>query len=120
MFKAITKWDDAHERCAEIQVTSCSLVEVTKEGTPLRVHTLASLFKDTVLKRVNAPVQAPAACAPAAPAAMQVSVELDNYALEQLLAQLKAEATSSSNATNRTKLTSMEIHDRLLAMKIHD
>ncbi|CAM0006612.1 hypothetical protein VPHK436_0018 [Vibrio phage K436] len=123
MFKVTIDWEHAHKQAHSVEVGVNSLVEKDDGGNVLRIHTLHSLFdKDTYpcpLAKVAAaeqpagfPPPTVAPCAPGAPA----KTELNTYKFNDLLAKLKAEANKNNN---HAKLTSMEIHEMLLAMKEH-
>lgn len=119
-----------HPSTSKILINGNTLAQHDKENTvPLRGDTMKGIMQAEV-DRVNkelesrnepkstaAPVQYPSA-APAAPYPTDAGeVKLNAFEFSNLLSSLKQVGTSS--ATNRQVLTHMEIHEKLLAMKVH-
>lgn len=118
-----------HTCTTAIVVESGSLTQVNG-NTLLRVDTMKGIMQEEVdrvnkalYRRKNEPVEAPQPVQyPSAPPAMPPTAEagevkLNAFEFSNLLSSLKQVGTSS--ATNRQVLTHMEIHEKLLAMKVH-
>lgn len=130
MITTKVEWDKAHKKTAKIVIGSSEVIEKDEHGNALRKHTLTSLFdQETLLHPSKSPAgqpcppaqdflpQAPRPPQPAVPGVAQhKTVEVDAYQFEQLLATLKTHATDK-NVRESTKLTLMEVHERLLAIK---
>lgn len=132
MLRVNIDWDKAHKNTVSIRVGSSEVIEKDVAGNALRKHTLTSLFVDESLenpkkanKREPVPAPQPYALAepqppmpqPCAPGVESEPVKLDQRAFDSLLAELRAIANDQRG--NAKPLTGMQIHERLLAMKVH-
>lgn len=128
-----------HPSTSKLVLEGNTLVQ-TRRNDILRVETLKGMMQ-TEVDRVNkalaynaeradkdkaAPAVAPAGTPMPQPAqylpqtTMPADVMLDPFAFQQLLQQLKTIATDTKrNAVQTPHLTHMEIHEKLLAMKVH-
>lgn len=125
MFKLELDWDKAHDSTDKVDVVENYVVEKDKGGNVLRMHSLRSLMPDELKNVSGMPCPAPqpagyAHSAPQPPAAVPVQqkqiIKVDAYQFEQLLATLKTQSTDK-NVRESSKLTLMEVHERLLAIK---
>ncbi|QMP18311.1 hypothetical protein phiV141_6 [Vibrio phage phiV141] len=134
MITTKVEWDKAHKNTAKLVVGSSEVVEKDENGNILRKHTLTSLFDQGTLENpswvhVGQPCPAPQAFeqqAPqppqpavpgvAAPYNASANIEVNAHLFTELARKLKSHATDK-NVRAENKLTLMEVHELLLAMK---
>lgn len=125
MFKLELDWDKAHDSTDKVDVVENYVVEKDKGGNVLRMHSLRSLMPDELKNVSGMPCASPAvptqdfldAPRPPAPAqAKKQTLKVDTHSFEYLVARLKKDATDKS-VRPENKLTLMEVHEMLLAIK---
>lgn len=133
MITTKVEWDKAHKNTATLVIGSSEVIEKDADNNVLRKHTLTSLFDKGTLENPDkipagqpcpAPQpfvkQAPQPPQPAVPVAApynaSANIEVNAHLFTELTRKLKSHATDK-NVRAENKLTLMEVHELLLAMK---